>query len=64
VLGGLFAAAVATQFLGTLVFGVSPMDPVTFGAATAVLVAVASVAQLIPIRRALRIDPAAALRAE
>jgi putative ABC transport system permease protein len=64
VLGGLFAAAVATRFLGTLVFGVSPMDPVTFAAAAAVLVAVALAAQWVPIRRALRIDPAAALRAE
>ena len=64
VLGGLFAAAVATRFLGTLVFGVSPMDPVTFAAAAAVLTTVALAAHWIPIRRALRIDPATTLRSE
>ena len=64
VCGGLIAAAVSTRVLGTLVFGVSPFDPLTFGASAAVLIAVALAAHVIPIRRALRIDPAAALRAE
>jgi putative ABC transport system permease protein len=46
------------------VFGVSPIDPLTFAAAAAVLIAVALAAHVVPIRRALRIDPASALRAE
>jgi putative ABC transport system permease protein len=64
VIGGLAAAALATRFLGTLVFGVSPLDPLTFAAAAALLIVVALTAHLVPLRRALRIDPAAALRAE
>jgi putative ABC transport system permease protein len=64
VAGGLVAAALATRFLGSLVFGVSPLDPATFAAAAALLTAVALAAHWIPIRRALRIDPATALRAE
>jgi putative ABC transport system permease protein len=64
VAGGLAAAAIATRFLGSLVFGVSPVDPPTFAAASAVLIAVGLAAHWIPLRRALRIDPASALRAD
>jgi putative ABC transport system permease protein len=63
VAAGLAAAFVATRFLGALVFGVSPVDPPTFAAAAAVLALVALAAHWAPIRRALRIDPASALRA-
>ena len=61
---GLAVACLVTRFLGTLVFGVSPVDPATFAAATVVLTFVALLAHWVPIRRALRIDPASALRAE
>jgi putative ABC transport system permease protein len=61
---GLVAALVLTRFLGALVFGVSPVDPLTFVAAAALLTTVALAAHWIPVRRALRIDPASALRAE
>jgi ABC-type antimicrobial peptide transport system permease subunit len=61
---GLVAAVAATRFLGALVFGVSPVDPVTFAAAAALLTTVALCAHWVPIRRALRIDPASALRSE
>jgi len=64
VTGGFAAAFAATRFLGTLMFGVSPVDPPTFAAAAAVLIIVALLAHWVPIRRALRIDPASALRAE
>ena len=64
VAGGLAAAALATRFLGSLVFGVSPVDPLTVAGAAALLVVVALAAHWAPIRRALRIDPASALRAE
>jgi putative ABC transport system permease protein len=61
---GLVAAAIATRFLGALVYGVSPVDPATFATAALVLTMVALCAHWVPIRRALRIDPASALRAE
>jgi putative ABC transport system permease protein len=61
---GLVAAFLTTRFLGSLVFGVSPVDPTTFAAAASVLTIVALAAHWVPIRRALRIDPASALRAE
>jgi putative ABC transport system permease protein len=61
---GLFAALIATRFLDTLVFGVSPIDGPTFGTAAALLLVVALAAHWVPLRRALRIDPAIALRQE
>jgi putative ABC transport system permease protein len=61
---GLAAAFLTTRFLGALVFGVSPVDPPTFAAAAVLLTIVALGAHWVPIRRALRIDPASALRAE
>jgi putative ABC transport system permease protein len=44
------------------VFSVSPLDPLAFGGAALTLVAVAVAAHVIPAIRALRIDPALALR--
>jgi putative ABC transport system permease protein len=64
VAAGLGAAFAATRYLGALVFGVSPFDPPTFAAAAAVLTLVALAAHWVPVRRALRIDPSSALRAE
>jgi putative ABC transport system permease protein len=64
VAAGLAAAVAVTRFLGALVFGVSPVDPLTFAAAAALLTLVALAAHWVPVRRALRIDPARALRAE
>jgi putative ABC transport system permease protein len=61
---GLAAAFLTTRFLGSLLFGVRPLDLPTFAAAAALLTAVALGAHWVPIRRALRIDPASALRAE
>ena len=61
---GLACALAATRLLGTLMFGVSPADPPTFLGAAALLALVALAAHVVPIRRALRIDPAEALRAE
>jgi putative ABC transport system permease protein len=61
---GLAAAFAMTRVLGTLVYGVSHVDPATFALATLLLVAVALLAHWVPVRRALRIDPAGALRAE
>jgi putative ABC transport system permease protein len=61
---GLAGATLTTRFLGALLFGVSPVDPPTFAAAATLLTLVALAAHWAPIRRALRVDPASALRAE
>jgi putative ABC transport system permease protein len=62
--GGLVAAAIGVRVLGTLVFGVRPTDPVTLAGAAALLSVVALLAHIVPLKRALSIDPASALRAE
>jgi ABC-type lipoprotein release transport system permease subunit len=64
VLLGLAAALAATRGLGTLLFGVSPSDAMTFTAAALMLSAVTVLATLLPARRALRVDPMMALRDE
>ena len=61
---GLAAALAFTRLMAALLFGVSPLDPVTYGAVSAVLVAAALLASYIPARRASIIEPAQALRAE
>ena len=61
---GLAAAAAATRVLARFLFGVKPIDALTFGAMAAVLIAVAVGASLVPARRATRIDPMIALRWE
>lgn len=64
VLLGLAGAFAATRVLQTFLFGVTPTDPIAFTAVTAVLIAVGLTAAWLPARRATRIDPVAALRAE
>ena len=63
VLGAPLALA-AARGAATLVFGVNPMDPATLAGAALVMVVMGIVAALIPSRRALNVDPLAALRAE
>jgi len=50
--------------LSSLLFGVGPRDPATYGVVTMVLMVVAVVATLVPARWASRVDPAVALRIE
>jgi ABC-type antimicrobial peptide transport system permease subunit len=64
VLIGLGAAWAATRLLGTMLFGLSPRDPLTMLGAAFVLIAVASLAAFIPAWRASRVDPMTALRYE
>jgi predicted permease len=61
---GLGAAAALTRLMRTLLFGISPLDPVTFTAVPAVLVAAAVLASYLPARRTAAVDPVEALRAE
>jgi ABC-type antimicrobial peptide transport system permease subunit len=64
VMAGLIGAVMLTQFLQTLLFDVTPTDPITFGVITALLSLVAMLACLIPAQRASRVDPLVALRHE
>jgi predicted permease len=61
---GLIAAAVLMRVLSGLLFGVQPMDPMTYSAVTAGLLGVAMVASYLPARRATTVDPVEALRSE
>ncbi|MPY87557.1 MAG: FtsX-like permease family protein [Luteitalea sp.] len=61
---GLAGAAGVTRVLQTFLFGVTPTDPIVFTIVTLLLMAVGLMAAWLPARRATRIDPCAALRAE
>jgi predicted permease len=61
---GLLAAAALTRFVRTMLFDVSPFDPLTFAAISATLAAVAFLACYVPARRATRVSPLVALREE
>jgi predicted permease len=61
---GLGAAAALMRLMRTLLFGISPLDPVTFTVVPVVLVAAAVVASYVPARRTAAIDPVDALRSE
>ena len=61
---GVVGAFAVTRFLGSFLFGVSPMDPTTLGGVALVLVAVTVVASWLPALRAARVDPMAALRSD
>jgi putative ABC transport system permease protein len=64
VIVGLAGAAGVTRVLQTFLFGVTPTDPLAFTIVTLLLMAVGLMAAWLPARRATRIDPCAALRAE
>ncbi|MFT5435026.1 MAG: putative ABC transport system permease protein, partial [Myxococcota bacterium] len=61
---GLVVAAFASRVMGSLLFGVSAMDPTTYASVSAALIAVAAAASWIPARRAAGVDPSRALRAD
>jgi putative ABC transport system permease protein len=61
---GIGGSLIVARSLGTLLFGIEPTDPLTLTATAAILVIVATVASVIPARRATTVDPIVALRAE
>ncbi len=63
VIGGVLAAAAAFTLSG-LLYGITPMDPMAWLAAMLTLLAAAAIANFVPARRAMRVDPMTALRTE
>ena len=61
---GLVAAMILMRFMASILFGVSPIDPLTYIAVSAGLAATALLASYVPSRRAATVDPVDALRAE
>ena len=61
---GVAGAATLTRSLEGLLFGLTPLDATTFASVVVMFVAVAAVASYLPARRAVRVDPMTALRAE
>ena len=61
---GAAAAAWLSRYLKSQLYAVSPLDPAVYAAVAALLAAVALAACLLPVRRALRVNPVDALRQE
>jgi putative ABC transport system permease protein len=61
---GMALAAAGAQLIRSLLYGISGIDPLTFGAACALFATVALVATYVPARRALAVDPMSALKSE
>ena len=62
VVAGLVLAVLAAQGMQAILFGVAPLDGVSFAAAAALLIAAAGVAAFVPARRAARANPSDVLR--
>jgi predicted permease len=60
---GIAGALAVTRLMARLLYSITPTDGVTYAVVVGVLLAIATAACLIPVRRALRVDPARALRA-
>jgi len=61
---GLVAAAGLMRLMSSLLFGISPLDPLTYGSVAVILIFAAVLASYLPARRAAGVDPVEALRAE
>ena len=60
--GGAVGVLLVVRMLRGLIYEVPPFDPIALGVSVAILVCCATIALLIPLRRATRVDPATALR--
>jgi len=61
---GLFSALGSMRLIRSLLFGVSPLDPLTYAAVALLLMIAAALASYVPARRVTRLDPVDALRAD
>jgi putative ABC transport system permease protein len=61
---GIFCAVIVSHLMASLLYGVKPTDPLSFGGVAALFVGVALLACYLPARRAMKIDPMVALRHE
>jgi ABC-type antimicrobial peptide transport system permease subunit len=61
---GLVAAAAVTRLMSTLLYGVTPLDPITYAAVPVVLVIATVLASYLPVRQIASVDPVEALRSE
>jgi ABC-type antimicrobial peptide transport system permease subunit len=61
---GLALAAAIAQLMRTMLFGMSPLDPVSFGGSVTLLAGAAVLAALVPALRAARVDPVVSLKSE
>ena len=61
---GLAGGWALTRYLATLLFETTPRDAATFASASAILLVIALLASWLPARRAAKVDPATALRAQ
>ena len=59
---GVLAALIVSRLIATLLYGVRPADPLTFGAVAILFLFVALLACYLPARRATKVDPMVALR--
>jgi len=61
---GLGAAVASTRLMQAILFGVEPLDPITFATMPVVLTAAAVLATYLPARRAMLVDPVETMRSE
>jgi ABC-type antimicrobial peptide transport system permease subunit len=62
--GGALGVVLVVRVVRDLLYGVAAFDPIALGVAVSVLIACAALAMFVPMRRAVRLDPAATLRAQ
>ncbi len=63
-MAGLAAALLVTRYLRSLLFGLTPLDPLAFAGVTLALAGVAMLAAYAPARRVTEVDPVVAIRAQ